>query len=307
MSVAQEGDLALLIGPDKRRFIIRLVPGQERHTHRGVIKHDDLIGQPYGREVQTHIGQAFMVLRPSLHDLIMNVKRITQIIYPKEIGHILLKLSVGPGSRIIEAGTGSGGLTLALAHMVRPAGRVYSYEERPEMSKAAARNLERVGLAEYVELKVRDIGLGFDEREVDALFLDVREPWMYLAQAKEALATGGFFGSLVPTTNQVQDLLQHLEYHRFSDIEVLEILVRGYKPVPERLRPTDRMIAHTGFLIFARSTDRSLECEAPALAEESLQEPLPLGDADAPASEAMEAPDAAEAGLLDDLEAPEGL
>jgi len=237
----------------------------------------------------------------------MNVKRITQIIYPKEIGHILLKLSVGPGSRIIEAGTGSGGLTLALAYMVRPTGRVYSYEERPEMSRAAARNLERGGLAEYVELKVRDIGLGFDERDVDALFLDVREPWMYLSQAREALAIGGFFGSLVPTTNQVQDLLQHLEYHRFSDIEVLEVLVRSYKPVPERLRPAARMIAHTGFLIFARSTDRAPQYEAPALAEEHQQEPLPPEEMDATGSETLEAQDGAEAEMLDDQGAPEGL
>ena len=304
MSVAQEGDLALLIGPDKRRFIIRLQQGQERHTHRGVIYHDDLIGQPYGREVKTHIGQVFMILRPSLHDLIMNVRRITQIIYPKEIGHILLKLSVGPGARIIEAGTGSGGLTLALAHMVRPTGRVYSYEERPEMSRAAARNLARVGLEEFVELKVRDIGEGFDEREVDALFLDVRTPWDYLAQVKGALATGGFFGSLVPTTNQVQDLIQHLDYHRFTDIEVLEIMIRGYKPVPERLRPTDRMIAHTGYLIFARSTDRSLLYEAASRAEE---QPEALEEADAPVDALAEARDEAEESLTAGLEYEEEL
>jgi len=210
--------------------------------------------------------------------MIMNVKRITQIVYPKESGHILLKLNVGPESRVIEAGTGSGALTLALAHAIRPYGRVYSYEQREEMSRAARKNLERVGLSEYVEFKVRDIAEGFDERDVDALFLDVRTPGLYLAQVREALTGGGFFGALVPTTNQVQELIRCLEVQRFADIEVLEILVRAYKPVAARLRPTDRMVGHTGYLIFARkaegpgtpdsegidagSTVRSIDCDS---------------------------------------------
>lgn len=254
MNNPQEGNLVLLLGKDGKRFLIRLQAGRQLHTHRGMVSHDDVIARPWGDQVLSHLLFPFLVLRPSVHDLIMHVKRISQIVYPKEIGYILLKLDIGPGSRVIEAGTGSGALTLALAHAVRPHGRVYSYEGREEMSLAARRNLERVGLSAYVDLKVRDIAEGFDEREVDALFLDVRTPELYLAQAREALKGGGFFGALVPTTNQVQELLLHLDPHGFADVEVLEILLREYKPVAQRLRPADRMVGHTGYLIFARQT-----------------------------------------------------
>jgi tRNA (adenine57-N1/adenine58-N1)-methyltransferase len=252
LNVAQEDDLVLIISQDKKRFLIRLQAGAQLQTHRGVIQHDDLIGQPLGREVRSHLHHPFVALQPSTHDLIRDIKRITQIVYPKDAGYILLKLSVRAGSRVVEAGTGSGGLSLALAQAVMPTGRVYSYESRPEMMKLAMRNLARAGLDAYVEFKEQDITGGFDEDEVDALFLDVRTPWDYLPQAWEALKGGGFFGSILPTANQVSELLRGLESLPFVDVEVEELLLRCYKPVPDRLRPMDRMVAHTGYLIFAR-------------------------------------------------------
>jgi len=153
---------------------------------------------------------------------------------------------------VIEAGSGSGGLTIALARAVAPLGRVYSYENRPDMQRLAMRNITQLGLQEWVEFKLKDIAEGFEETEVDALFLDVRTPWDYLAQAGEALKAGGFFGALVPTTNQVTQLITGLEAHHFCHIEVEEILLRTYKPVAERLRPADIMVGHTGYLVFAR-------------------------------------------------------
>ena len=255
MTIAHENDLVLLIGPRSKRFIIRLQAGAAQHTHKGIIKHDNLIGQPLGRQVKSHLGHSFLVLEPSTHDLIMNVRRNTQIIYPKEAGYALLKMNLFGGQRVVEAGSGSGALTLALARTVAPEGRVYSYESRPEMQRNAIRNLERVGLSDYVEFKTRDIAEGFDEIDVDALFLDVRTPWDYLAQARRALKGGGFFGSLVPTTNQVSHLIAGLEHYSFGHIEVEELLVRAYKPVAERLRPADTMVGHTGFLIFARKIE----------------------------------------------------
>lgn len=251
-AVAREGDTVLLAAEDGKRTLIRLQQGGEWHTHRGLIRHDDIIGQPLGRMVMTQLGHAFLVLEPSTHDLIRYLKRATQIIFPKDAAYIVQRLNLYPGRRVIEAGTGSGGLTLALARAVMPSGRVYSYEQRAKMSALAARNLERFGLLDYVELKVRDVAEGFDEREVDALFLDLREPWRYLAEARTALKGGGFFGSLVPTTNQVSELLAELEARGFADLEVEELLLRTYKPIAARLRPADRMVAHTGYLIFAR-------------------------------------------------------
>ena len=253
---AGESVLVLL---GRKRFLMPLQPGIMQHTHQGLIRHDDIIGQPPGTKGKTHIGFPVIALRPSLYDVIMNLDRISQIVYPKEIGYILMKLSVGPGSHIVEAGTGSGALTAALAHAVRPSGRVHSYDVREDMLRVATRNLTNAALIEYVELKQRDIADGFDEQDADALFLDVREPWRYLQQAWNALTEGGFFGSIVPTTNQVSDLIAGLGLAHFTDIEVCEILFRAYKPVPARLRPVDRMTAHTGYLVFARRLEKPVE------------------------------------------------
>jgi len=252
LKVAHENDLVLLVAPDGKSHLVHLRAGNRFHTHRGIIDHDELIAKPLGRQILSHLKQPFMVLQPSIYDLLMNIKRASQVIYPKEIGQILLKLDIGSGKRVIEAGTGSGALTIALAHYVRPDGTVYSYEAREDMINLARRNLEMAGLWDRVQLVQRDISEGFTETDVDALFLDVREPWKYLRYVCIALGDGGFFGALVPTTNQVSSLLAEMARHPFSSIEVLEILLRKYKPVAARLRPQDQMVGHTGFLIFAR-------------------------------------------------------
>jgi tRNA (adenine57-N1/adenine58-N1)-methyltransferase len=233
-----------------------LQSGEVRHTHRGLIYHDNLIGGAPGGSLTTHLGHSYLALRPSLDEIIMSIKRISQIVYPKDSGYILMRLNVGLGSRVVECGTGSGALTIALAHAVRPTGRVYSYDQRDDMLRVAAKNLGNAGLLEQVELKQRDVVEGFDERDVDAVFLDVRTPWLYLSQAWEALAEGGFFGAIVPTANQVSELIAGLNEEPFGDIRVCEILLRSYKPVAARLRPVDRMVAHTGYLIFARRLEQ---------------------------------------------------
>ncbi len=251
-SHAQAGDLAQLLSTSHRFFLVRLTPGQELHTHKGVIRHDDLIGLPWGTQVYSHLGEAFYLLRPSLADLLKETRRNTQIMFPKDIGFVLVSMSIGPGQTVLEAGTGSGALTTALAYAVGPQGRVVSYERRAEMQRLAQKNLRRVGLDDRVTFKLRDIAAGFDEQNADALFLDVPTPEDYIPQVRAALKPGGFFGSLVPTANQVSRLVEALQTHNFAFIDVCEIMLRYYKPVPERLRPTDRMVAHTGYLIFAR-------------------------------------------------------
>ena len=254
------GEMVLLLAPDGKRILQKLTPGQQIHTHLGFIPHEAITGRAFGSSVSTQLGQPFVLLRPSTLDLVMHGKRQSQIVYPKEIGYILLKMNIVPGTRIVEAGTGSGALTLALARAIQPNGKVYSYEEREDMQKTARQNLARAGASEWVEFKIRDIRAGFDEREVDALFLDVREPWLFLAQAHAALAPGGFFGSLVPTVNQVSEMLGEMErMSNWIEIEVSEILHRFYKTNAERLRPSDRMVAHTGYLLFARSVSETVE------------------------------------------------
>jgi tRNA (adenine57-N1/adenine58-N1)-methyltransferase len=253
MHVAREGDLVLLIGRDRKESIVRLKPGSVVQTHQGCIQHDDLLGKGLGRQICSHLGHPFVILEPSTSDFVRHLKRTTQIMFPKDIGYILLKMNIMPGIRVIEAGTGSGGLTLAMARAIGQSGRLFSYEIRRDILAVAHKNLDSLGLAGGVEFKLRDIADGFDEREVDALFLDVRQPWAYLFQVSAALRSSGFFGAIVPTANQVIDLIQSLESHgMFGHIEVEEVSLRPYKVVPSRLRPMDRMVAHTGYLVFAR-------------------------------------------------------
>jgi tRNA (adenine57-N1/adenine58-N1)-methyltransferase len=250
---AQPGDIALLISAQNKRFLINLSPDLRLETHRGILHHNDLIGLPWGTRVLSHLGSPFLLLQPSLADILIETRRNTQIMYPKDIGFILITMGIGPGVRVLEAGTGSGSLTTALAFVVGYTGQVFSYEIRPEMQRLAQKNLERVGLASQVTFKMRDIVEGFDETDIDALFLDVPNPHDYLSQVRSALKPGGYFGSILPTTNQVSLLLVALKREGFGFVDVCEILLRYYKPVPDRLRPTDRMVAHTGYLIFARS------------------------------------------------------
>jgi tRNA (adenine57-N1/adenine58-N1)-methyltransferase len=193
-----------------------------------------------------------------LADILIETRRNTQIMYPKDIGFILITMGIGPGKHVLEAGTGSGSLTTALAFATGQEGKVVSYDTKPEIQRLAQRNLERAGLSGRVSFKTRDIIDGFDEIDMDALFLDVPNPYDYLAQARAALKPGGFLGSILPTTNQVSLLLIALKREGYGFIDVCEVILRYYKPVPERLRPTDRMIAHTGYLIFARSTSEDI-------------------------------------------------
>lgn len=258
------GELVLLISPKGKRYLRIVKEGNDVHTNDGMMTMESIAAAGYGKIVKTHLGRKYKILKPTVYDLIKGVKRQTQIMYPKEIGYLMLKLGVGPGARVIESGSGSGGLTVALAYYVGDTGKVYTHERRPEFYKLVTRNLKWAGLEDRVEQFNLDIEDGFQATEADALFLDVRTPWDYLHHIPKAVIPGAMCGFLLPTTNQVSDLLRALEQGPFEDLEVVEILVRHYKPVPDRLRPEDRMVAHTGFLVFARCIEPYVEEEEPA-------------------------------------------
>ena len=246
------GEFILLWSPQHRLFV-RPEPGKTFSTHLGELSFDELLQTPYGGRVKTHLGHEFVVLRATLVDFLLHgITRRTQIVYPKDGAYIALRLGLRAGSRVLEIGTGSGALTAVFAQAVAPTGRVYSYEREERFLETARRNLETLGLLDVVELKLKDAEEGVDERDVDAAFIDSREPWRCFPAVYEALQGGASLGLLVPTTNQVSQALQALTAAGFVDLEVLEILLRFYKPVPERLRPQDVMTAHTGYLIFAR-------------------------------------------------------
>ncbi len=247
----QAGDLVLLCTPEGKTY---LVEAGERsfQTHKDHFDLSLLLGQPWGASLKGKRGEVCFALRPTLCDHLMKIKRATQIIYPKDIGYILLKLDVGPGKVILECGTGSGSLLLALAQAVGETGRVITYEKEARFQKVALENVRRLGLEDRIVFKgeAKD---GFDEEEeVDALFLDLKTPWDLLEPAWRALKGGAPLGILLPTTNQVSETLKHLEKLPFVKAEVLELMIRFYKTNPERLRPEDRMVGHTGYLLFTR-------------------------------------------------------
>ncbi|MDR1481314.1 MAG: tRNA (adenine-N1)-methyltransferase [Synergistaceae bacterium] len=246
------GDLILLWSPAKGdSFLVRLTPGSTQGSHLGQMKHDDIIGMEYGDVINTNKMEPFFILRPSIGEYARRIKRQTQVIFPKDSGFIIQHLNFGPGALIVECGTGSGGLTSVFAHFVGDSGRVVTYDRREEFSRLAESNAERWGVRHRIEFKVRDISDGFDERNADAVFLDVRNPWDFIGTASEALAWGHRLGVLIPTFNQMEKTLIALREHSFVDALVLELLLRYFKTEPDRIRPDDTMTAHTGFLIFA--------------------------------------------------------
>lgn len=258
----EPGDMVLFIGKDRRTFIRTITPGQHLQTHFGMIYFDDIIGLPYGEQVRTHLGHSVYVIPPSIDDIVKHLKRETQIMYPKDLGYIVMKMSIMPGVKVIEAGTGSGALTMLLAMLVGEEGHVFSYEHKAKMQDLARKNVAKIGLEHRVSFIERDIRDGFDQTDVHALFLDVPTPWEYLEQARAALRGGGFFGALVPTVNQLQTLLETLYQGRWYLLQAEEIMLRSWKTIPARIRPEDQMVGHTGFLTFARAVGREVRDES---------------------------------------------
>lgn len=267
MSAIAPGTLVMLVNRKGKRYIRACVPGETFHTADGMVQMDEVAAAGFGGQVRTQLARPFTIFAPTLYDLLKNIKRSTQVMYPKDIGYVLTRLGAGPGKRIVEAGAGSGGMTTALAWMAGPTGRVYTHERREEFMALTRKNIAWAGMDDgRVELIHHDIEEGFTVTGCDALFLDVREPVPVLPHIAAAVIPGAPVGFLLPTTNQVQELLFGLNNGPFAEVDVLEISLRRYKPVHDRFRPADRMVAHTAFLIFARVCT-----PACAEAEESLQ------------------------------------
>jgi len=248
----QEDDDVLLFLDSKRTFLTKVRKGQSFHTHRGYIHFDDLIGREFGEGVKSSLGVDFVAFRPNILDYTRKMVHATQVIYPKDMGLIVVYSAIGHGSRVVEVGTGSGALTSILANFVGPTGRVYSYEIRPEFLEKARKNIERAGMLDRVELKNKDVALGIDEKDVDAVVLDLAAPWTIVSKAYEALKGGGTIVSFSPTIEQVVNTVEALEAERFVGIEASECIARRIKVKRGQTRPETLMIGHTGYLTYAR-------------------------------------------------------
>ena len=247
-----EGEDVLLYLDRKRTYLVKVEKGKSFHTHKGFIQLDELIGKEYGTRVASSMNIEFVALKPTLRDYIFKIRRKTQITYPKDIALILMFSNAGPGSRIVEAGTGTGALTTALAYHTRPTGHVYTYEIRPEFIELAEKNLERADVLDYVTIKNKDITRGIDETEMDAVILDLATPWLVIPHAYRALKGSGIIVSFSPTIDQVQKTAEALKENDFVDIQTVECLMRGMQIEKGKTRPQTLMTAHTGYITHAR-------------------------------------------------------
>jgi tRNA (adenine57-N1/adenine58-N1)-methyltransferase len=254
-SPLREGELVLLVDKVGRRHRLRLKAGERYSLHSGQIAHDDLIGRPEGIIVTTQLGARLLAVRPTFAEQVTGRQRQAQPIYPKDLGAILVGADIHPGARVLEAGTGTGALTLALLRAVGESGLVVSYEQREDFLEAARRAIvETLGaVPPNLVLKQGDVYVGVDERDLDRVLLDLPEPWQAVPAARGALRPGGIVFAHCPNVSQVQRFFDCLrEVRGFGMLEVFEVLQRGWTVRGRSLRPSHRMVAHTGFLCFAR-------------------------------------------------------
>jgi len=252
LSEIHEGDDVLLYLDRKRTYLVKVEKEKSFHTHKGFVQLNELIGKQYGTRITSSMNIEFIALKPTLQDHIFKMQRKTQITYPKDIALILMFSNAGPGIKIVEAGTGTGALTTALAYHVRPTGHVYSYEIRKEFLEMALKNLMRAGVSDYVTVKNKDITEGIDETEVDAVVLDLATPWLVIHHAYTALKGSGVIVSFSPTIDQVVKTVEALKENEFVSIETVECLVRGMQIERGKTRPQTLMTAHTGYITYAR-------------------------------------------------------
>jgi len=238
----------------RRRWLVRPKDTPKLHTHLGILDLSALVGREYGITVTTSLGDELTILKPTVEDLVMKLARKTQVIYPKDLGLIVVKLGVHAGSRVVETGTGSGATTALLAYLAQPTGMVYTYDLNPEFQEVARKNIQRLGLSDYVTFRVSDSRLGFQETGMDAGVLDVGDPWEVVASMKASLKRSAPMAAVTPTTNQAERLVAKMKEEGFVNIETVEILLRHLEARVGMTRPSNIMVGHTAYLTFGRST-----------------------------------------------------
>jgi tRNA (adenine57-N1/adenine58-N1)-methyltransferase len=251
------GERILLVDRKDRRYLVRLAAGGTFHTHNGILDHDALIGGHEGSEIESRAGpqskaggSRYLVLRPTLADVVLKMPRGAQVIYPKDLGAILIAADIFPGAHVLEAGVGSGALSMTL---LRAGARVTGYEIRPDFALTAQRNVaDMLGDGCAFAVHDRDVYEGIDEVDLDRIVLDLPEPWQVLPHAERSLAPGGILLAYLPTINQTAELREAIARSRLGMAETSEVLRRTWHVEGRSVRPDHRMVAHTGFLTTAR-------------------------------------------------------
>lgn len=247
-----EGERVLLVDQKRRTYLITLGAGEAFHSHAGVLEHDPIIGSAEGALFRTSRGGRYTVLRPTLEDFVLKMPRGAQVIYPKDLGPILVLADIFPGVRVLESGVGSGALSMT---MLRAGAHVVGYEIRDDFAGTARTNVVDFlgeGVLDRYRIESRDVYEGIDETALDRVVLDLPEPWQVVPHAAGSLAPGGLLVAYTPSITQAARLREALGQHRFHYAETSEILRRTWHIAGESVRPDHRMVAHTGFLTQAR-------------------------------------------------------
>ncbi|MBW3536618.1 MAG: tRNA (adenine-N1)-methyltransferase [Actinobacteria bacterium] len=251
-SVFRAGERVLLIDRRRRRYLVRLEEGQKFHTHAGTVDHAELIGRTPGSVATSASGARFVALRPTLADLVVDMPRGAQVIYPKDLGALMMLADIFPGARVVESGVGSGALSMA---MLRAGAVITGYEIRDDFADRARRNVvEGLGeeAASRFDLRVADVYDGIEGDGYDRVVLDLPEPWRVIKAAEEVLVPGGILAAYLPSIVQVSQLREALDQSAFGFASTQEVLVRTWHVEGLAVRPDHRMVAHTGFLTAAR-------------------------------------------------------
>ena len=247
-----EGELVLLVDNKDRRYVIKLVAEGDFQTHAGSLHHHSIIGQSEGHALSSTKGQKFTVYRPTLSDFILTMPRGAQVIYPKDIGPMLMLADIGPGVKVFESGVGSGALSMA---MLRAGANIVGYELREDFAARARSNVSMFlgdDVLNRYELHLRDSYDGIEHTGFDRVVLDIPEPWRVIPHVPGVLGAGGLYVSYSPSITQVMKVCDALRDAGFSDVSTTEVLNRGWHVEGKAVRPDHRMVAHTGFLTRAR-------------------------------------------------------
>lgn len=250
----EAGERVLILDSKRKRYLITLQAGGTFHFHRGSVPHDLVIGEEEGCTLRSTTGEPVIALRPTLSEFVLKMPRGAQVVYPKDLGTILILGDIFPGATVVEAGAGSGALTIALLRAIGKEGRLITFEVREDFAAKARENVEAfLGKTESLEIRMGSIYDGINESEVDRVILDLPEPWRAAAPAGEALRPGGIFLSYLPTVLQVHELVESLRKDPlWQDVSTSETLLRPWHIEGRSVRPEHRMVAHTGFITTAR-------------------------------------------------------
>ena len=250
-----EGESALLLDDKGRRYLIHLRADGSFQYHRGTLGHSEIIGRPEGTRFASSKGAPLIGIRPRLADYVLKMRRGPQVMYPKDLGPVLMYADIHPGLTVIEAGTGSGAATLALTRAVGSTGRVISCEVREDHAAIGRATIKRFfgSIPDWLDLRVGDVREVVSEVTHDRLILDMPEPWQVIPEAVNTLRPGGMVAGYVPSVPQVAQIHSYLKSEsRFVDIETFEVLIRTWHIEGRSIRPDHGMVGHTGFVTTAR-------------------------------------------------------